>query len=414
MWLLRSGIVLFTYTGINIYTGIRLFGLVKYFLPSFRSYIFWPLYILFCYSVVWVMLLRFDRIQFLRQLSMYSLPAVVYFFMALLALDLVRLVIKLAGRFPPSPVFSAVTAGIALAFAVITMVYGTFHARDIRTTKYRINLNKSYSGLSDQKALLRIALVSDFHIGATVGRDWIAKIVDEINKTQPDIICIAGDIFDNNLDSLKDSERIIAELLRLRAPLGVYACQGNHDVDRLSLRGGASTDRIYDFLQKANIVLLLDDVEFVAGRFYLIGRRDARPIGLRQERKSAGELVAGEPAARGAAAGGYTASGPRDAHTAAIDLSKPLIFLDHQPVDFPGLEEAGADLILSGHTHNGQFFPGNIATASIFKKSGAAGYGYWRGKTAQGIVTSGAGVWGPPIRIGTISEVAVVEVLFGD
>jgi predicted MPP superfamily phosphohydrolase len=184
---------------------------------------------------------------------------------------------------------------------------------------------------------------------------------------------------------------MMAELRRLKAPLGVYACPGNHDVDRISFRerGGAPPlDRIQDFLKNAGIILLQDEVQIVDGRFYLAGRRDARPIGGNQGRKSAAELSAG------------------------LDKSLPLIFLDHQPVDFLREEEAGADLILSGHTHKGQFFPGNIATAYIFKKAGGVHYGHWRGTSSQAVVSSGAGVWGIPFRIATNSEVVIIDLKF--
>jgi predicted MPP superfamily phosphohydrolase len=243
---------------------------------------------------------------------------------------------------------------------------------------------------------LRIALVSDLHIGETVGRKWVANIVDAINKIEPDIICIAGDIIDSSLESISDPDAVAAELRRLNAPLGVYACPGNHDVDRLSLRQtggtGSGVEGIKAFLEKADIVFLLDEIAMPSDNIYLAGRKDARPIGLRQARKSAAEL------------------------TTSLDLDKSKIFivLDHQPVDYSNLEKAGADLIFSGHTHRGQFFPANIVTKLMFKKAGATHYGYWRGSTAQAVVSSGAGVWGPPIRIATGSEVAVIDVVFGE
>jgi predicted MPP superfamily phosphohydrolase len=384
MWQILAGVVLLVYTGINIYTGVRILDLARHFLPSFWALVFWPLYFLFCYSFILTLFLRLDRVRPLRQAALYALPFVIYFFLALLVIDGARLVLRLMNR-PPSPGFSLAGTGIALGLALLAMIYGAFHARDIRTVHYEITLNKDLGGS------LRIAHISDLHLGVSVGRKWAANIVDAVNRTKPDLICITGDIFDNNLDAIRDLDGVAAELRRLQAPLGVYACLGNHDVDRISLsalREGFPLVRIYDFLKKANIILLEDEVELVAERFYLAGRRDARPIGLRQERKSAAELTAG------------------------LDKSRPIIFLDHQPVDFPGNEGAGADLILSGHTHKGQFFPGNIFTARIYKKAGAVHYGYWRGNAAQGIVTSGSGVWGPPIRIATNSEVAVIDIKF--
>ena len=385
MWLFRSGIVLLVYTGMNIYTGIRIFWLLRFFSLPFRAFVFWPLYITFSFSYILVYLLRLDRIQPLRQVAMYSLPALVYLFLALFVLDGIRLVFRFWNNTPLSPALNAAAAGLALCLTVLVMIYGAVHARGIGTVHYNIALKKG-GGASP----LRLTLVSDLHIGTTVNRKWLTNIVDAVNLTEPDIICIAGDIFDNNIDMIQDLEGVAEELRRLNAALGVYACPGNHDVDRLSFREGASADRIQEFLKDAGIIYLQDEVTLVADLFYLAGRKDARPIGIMGGRKSAAELAAD------------------------LDKSRPLFFLDHQPVDFPRVEEAGADLILSGHTHKGQFFPGNIATARIFRDAGAVHHGHWQGRFAQAVVTSGVGVWGPPIRIATRSEVAVIDITFGE
>jgi len=356
-----------------------------YFLPSFRAFIFWPVYLFFCYSFILFSFSRFAWTRPFRLAGMSSIPAVFYFFLALLILDSIRFLLQHFGYIPRSQIYSAAGTGIAICLAVITMIYGVYNARSIRTVRYAVSINKSADF-----SPLRIALVSDLHIGETVGRKWVANIVDAINKTEPDMICMAGDIFDSGFESISDLDAISAELKRLKAPLGVYACPGNHDVDRLSLRQAGGTSGIKIFLESANVVFLEDEIVMPVDGFYLIGRKDARPIGLRGERKPAAEL------------------------TADIDFnrSKVLIFMDHQPVEYPNLEKAGADLILSGHTHRGQFFPGNLATRLIFKRAGATHYGYWRGETAQGIVSSGIGVWGPPIRVATGSEVVIVDIIF--
>jgi predicted MPP superfamily phosphohydrolase len=402
MWLFRSGFVLLAYILINVYTGIKTLGLLRRFLPGAKAFVFWPVYVIFCYSYILAFLLRLDRLAAVRAIGMYSLPAVVYFFMGMLFFDLIfvisRLVSRFSGRIPPlrgipAAGLSAAGTAIALGLAVLVIIFGAVNARRIRTVHYEITLNKAggpggEAGLPDKAGGLRVALVSDLHIGATVNRKWLSKIVDAVNESGPDIICVAGDVFDTGPDSVPDSEGIIAELKRFSAPLGVYACQGNHDLDRLSPRGESATDRIRDFLGRADIIFLFDEVELVAGRFYLAGRRDASGRGAAQPRKSAAELAAG------------------------LDKSLPLIFMDHQPTDYKRVEEAGADLIFSGHTHRGQFFPGNIATARIFRAAGAAHYGYWRGDSAQAVISSGAGVWGPPIRVLTGSEAVIVDITF--
>jgi len=391
MWLFGSGLFLLAYLGINLYTGIRVFSFIKFFSPSFKAFIFWPVYLLFCYSFILFSFLQFVWARPFRLAGMSSIPAVFYFFLALLFLDGLRIFLQHFGYIPHTQIYSAAGTGIAICLALITMIYGAYNARSIRTVHYTVTLNKR-----SEMPHLRIALVSDLHIGETVDRKWVANIVDAINKNEPDLICIAGDIIDSNLQGISDIEAVAGELKRLNAPLGVYACPGNHDVDRLSFRQASGTgsgmDGIKAFLETADIVFLLDEIVMPTDSIYLAGRKDARPIGLRQERKSAAELTADFD----------------------LDRSKAFIVLDHQPVDYSNLEKVGADLILSGHTHRGQFFPGNLATRLIFKKAGATHYGYWRGSTAQAVVSSGAGVWGPPIRVATGSEVAVIDVVFGE
>jgi predicted MPP superfamily phosphohydrolase len=95
-----------------------------------------------------------------------------------------------------------------------------------------------------------------------------------------------------------------------------------------------------------------------------------------------------------------------------VDLNGTIIVMDHQPTQFPLLDKTGASLVLSGHTHTGQVFPGRFITRSMFKKAGGTDYGYWQGENLQAIVTSGAAYWGPPVRIGTNSEIAVIDISF--
>jgi len=224
-----------------------------------------------------------------------------------------------------------------------------------------------------------------------VGKKHVTKVVNVINRADPDIVFIAGDIFDGNLGTVRDMPGIAEELKRLRPPLGVYACFGNHDVDRMSLSGN-STERIEVFLREAGITLLQDESAAIGNNIYIVGRRDARPIGMNARRKTAAELCA-----------------------AVSDVTaRTLIVLDHQPTQFDKIEAAGADLVLSGHTHRGQLFPANIITKIMYRKMGASHYGYWRGDTLQAVITSGAGYWGPPLRVATNNEVAVIDVTFGE
>ena len=300
----------------------------------------------------------------------------IYMFLLLVLSDLVKIVLFLAGkRFANINLY---TVGISLLLCVILIVFGVLHARSIKTVNYNLTLKGSGNDL-------KIALVSDLHIGQTVGEKWIGNIVEKSNVAQPDIVFIAGDVFDGNLDIVKNMQGVISKLKTFNAPLGVYAVLGNHDVDRQGLRGGR-TERITQILKEADIVLLQDEVCEIRPGLFLAGRKDARPIGMNAERKTALDLLSG--------------------------IEGTIIVLDHQPVQFPQLQNAGADLVLSGHTHNGQLFPATLITKRIYKKAGSVSYGYWQGETMQGLVTSGAGLWGPPLRVGTNSEIAVINLKF--
>ena len=395
MWPFRSALVLFIYTGLNIYTGVRVLSFCRFLRPSIKAFVFWPLYGLFAYS--FILDFFFQSPDFLRRAFLYGPAVFVYLLLSMTALDLLSLGVRLIRRGVPDRRLRALGAGLALCLTLGLIVYGHFHARDIRAKGYEISITKgglAEGGMvkepkSKNEETLRIALISDIHLGLTVDRKWTARIVDETNRTSPDLICVAGDIVNNDLDQIRDIEGISAEFRRFKAPLGVYACLGNHYMDRLSLRAGADptgTARIEAFLKDANIILLQDESRPVGDKIIVAGRRDARPIGLRQSRKSIEEL------------------------SAAWDASKPVILLDHQPLEFSQAAGAGVDLYLSGHTHQGQFFPGNLITRRIYEKAGAVHYGYWRGGGLQAIVTSGAGLWGPPIRVATNAEIAVIDV----
>jgi predicted MPP superfamily phosphohydrolase len=375
MRLLFAGIGILIYTSLCVYIGARVFTFTRYFFPGPKVQIYWPAFILLCYAFVFIGFMRTQRLNFLQQIGSYWLALFMYLLLSLLLLDILRLALFLIHR-NLSPRFTLIGIEAAFCLCFLIIVFGAFHARSIRTVKYNI-------GLAGQGDTLRIALISDLHIGTGLGLKHISKIVNVINKTEPDIVCMAGDIFDGHLGTLRDLSGIASEFRRIQAPLGVYACLGNHDVDRMFSSGGG-TARIETFLQEAGVVLLQDKAAAV-GNIYIAGRKDARPIGMQAQRKTAAELCA---------TGGKT-----------------LIVLDHQPTQFAEIEAAGADLVLCGHTHKGQLFPGNLMTKQIYKKQGVH-YGYWRGISLQAVVTSGAGYWGPPVRVGTNSEVAVINVNF--
>ncbi len=140
--------------------------------------------------------------------------------------------------------------------------------------------------------------------------------------------------------------------------------------------------RFGEFLDRAKIHLLEDEVGCIDDKFYLAGRKDPDRIRKTQEtRDKPSELLAG------------------------LDTSLPIFVIDHQPSELSEVSEAGADLDLGGHTHDGQLFPGNILTGLMWENS----CGMKKIGDMYSIVTSGVGLWGPPMRIGTKAEVVIID-----
>jgi predicted MPP superfamily phosphohydrolase len=386
-----SGIGIVVYACLCAYIGARMFTFVRCFIPWTKAPVYWSVFIMLCYAFVFISFMRVPRLHFLERVGSYWMAVFIYLLLLLPLFDLLRLGLFLFHRNTLTPRFTAFGIGAALCVCFIIITYGAFHARSIRTVQYAIRLEGRGDGL-------RAVLISDLHIGSGVGKKHIAKVVNVINKAEPDIVFIAGDIFDGNLETVRDLPGIAEELRRIRQPLGVYACLGNHDVDRM-FSSGVGTERIEAFLREAGITLLKDDAAAIRDNVYIAGRKDARPIGMNARRKTAAELRAAV----------FEVAAP-----AGNETPRTLIVLDHQPTQFAEIEAAGAGLVLCGHTHRGQLFPANLITKRMYRKMGAAHYGYWRGSTMQAVITSGAGYWGPPLRVGTNSEVAVIDVTFGE
>ncbi|MDR2965016.1 MAG: metallophosphoesterase [Treponema sp.] len=377
-WIFFSPIVVILFGGICFYAGFKLFGFIRYFYPNIKITVFWILFAVLCCLLLLLIVFR-PRFIFLRQLSSLWVTIFLYIFMLfalLVAVDLVKLFLHFAGKLPEK--FNVYSVGSALVLCFGLIVYGASNARLLETVNYRINIQDT--GINKEINNKRIVLISDTHIGASIGKKHIKRIVDEINRAEPDIVCIAGDIFDGNIDQSSDLQGVINELKKINSPLGVYACLGNHDVHR------RSTDRIVKTLNEAGITVLQDDVHKLMDGFYIIGRKEQYPIGIESVRKPAAELTSG------------------------LDSGSFIVMMDHRPGQFAQIEKLGVNLLLNGHTHKGQIFPGTIITRLIFKRAGAIAYGHWQGELMHAIVTSGAGFWGPSIRIGTQSEVVVIDI----
>lgn len=284
--------------------------------------------------------------------------------------------------------------GIVLIFVIVISVNGLFTSKSIRVTDYDVNIDKAMGGEE-----MRIVLIADMHMGYNMGAGQVEKMVDKINEQKPDLVCFAGDIFNNDFDAINYPKKVRKALASIESTYGSYACYGNHDVKETIVvgftfnLGNKGADRPYSdprmdkLLKDSNITLLQDEVEIIDDKFYIGGRLDAENPGrVAGIRKTESEMVEG------------------------LDKSKPIIMIDHIPADeaLDGLAAAGVDLDLSGHTHDGQFFPMNLTSRMMWRNSA----GMIQVGDMVSIVTSGVGTYGPDLRVGTKSEVCCIDVQF--
>lgn len=298
----------------------------------------------------------------------------IYFFIVVFVRDLFVLANRYL-HFMPADALSRYTrdnwVGLAfmIGFIALLMVCGYLKYRWKVRVEVPIEIEKTV-GDSTRFQPLRIVAISDLHLGYGINRNELDVWIEKINKENPDIVLIAGDIIDNSVRPLNVGD-FADSFKNIKAPMGIYACLGNHEF----LSGVKES---VQFIEKAGVHLLRDSVAEVDGRFYVVGREDRS----NQNRKSLSELVSN------------------------LDESKPIIVLDHQPYNLEEAELNCVDLQISGHTHQGQVWPISMITKSIYEID----HGFKKKGNTNIYVSSGIGIWGGKFRIGTQSEYVIIDI----
>lgn len=284
-----------------------------------------------------------------------------------------------------------ICALLIIVLTWVTSIYGIINAKIVRTTEYEITINKDGGNFKE----MTIAMFGDPQFGYNIGEYHLKQAVDIINKNDVDIVCVAGDIFDNQYSAIKNPDKLIDLFNQIKSKYGMYAVLGNHDVEEPILCGFTFNDddienklaskEMLDFIKKSGMVLLYDENVIINDSVNLYGRAD-------QERPNLGNITRKE-------------SGDIFKE---VDTTKPLFVLDHEPREYDELEKAGVDLMMAGHTHDGQLWPTKIATDIIWENA----YGLWVKNAFHAITTSGLGLFGPNMRVGTIAEVCIIHVKF--
>jgi len=307
----------------------------------------------------------------------FWLGAMLYFFLFAIAFDL----LFLANNYLHFVAFDireqAVNFGkivflSAVALVSIVMVFGYCNSRNIKPKEVEMFLPR----LPAEHDALSIALVSDIHLGIIIHEERLEEVVDGVNTLEPDIILIGGDVFD---ESERIVDNMVGTLSRLRSRYGVFAVLGNHDFY-------AGHKALVGIMERANITVLRNRLVTVPGVINIVGLDD--PEGARF----------GEPW-----------GGSIEDLVSEKDDALPTLLVYHPPIRMDEFAAAGIDVMVSGHSHNGQIFPFCYITNLVY----AIGYGYGRVGSMQVYVSSGVGTWGPPMRVGTHSEIVKITLHSG-
>ncbi len=363
MWLIILGLVLVAAIGGAIYLtfAVAKFGAVKKLSQDKK----W-LKLLISFGMIAVCFASITIAMSLVNAVIVLLHFIIFFLLFGL---LVRISVKIAKKKPKINLHG----WLALTTTIVYLCVAYFLCNNIWQTDYAITTDK-------QVGTLKVAMFADSHICNTFDGDGFKERLDEIIKQSPDILLIPGDFVDDDTD--RESMIKACEALgKTDFKYGVWFAYGNHDKGYYgSEHRGFSAQELEDEMKKNNVHILQDEYELIDDRFYIVGRKDKSD----KNRKDAVEL------------------------TEKLDTSKYIIVMDHQPADYSREAESNADLVVSGHTHGGQFFP--VTHVGEWFNINDRTYGYEKRNNTEFIVTSGISCWAIRFKTGTKSEFVMIDI----
>jgi len=300
-------------------------------------------------------------VRILYRISAVWLGVLSFCFLAACACWTVYGASRLFGLHPDQPTLVAVCLG----FALLVSLYGVVNAGWTRVRRVAVklpNLPESWRG--------RVAaLVSDTHLGHVRGARFLRRIVTTLTRLKPDIVFIAGDMYDGTVAKVNE---MAAPLAKLAAPWGAYFVAGNHEEF-------SDSSKYFDAVKLSGVRVLNSEKVTVDG---------LQIVGVHYRDSTNDDRF--RAALRGA----------------AVDRNRASILLTHAPDRVSITEQEGFSLQLSGHTHGGQFFPFTWITSRLY---GKFVYGLQRLGNLLVYTSYGAGTWGPPLRVGTKPEIVLLQ-----
>lgn len=352
------------------------------------SYLNFPKYIYLTLSIVLYLSFLISHILFRNKpiisdffhiIGSFWLIFLLYFFISILILDIIRIFNLLLKFLPAKNSLSYVKLKNFTFYTIITIVssiiiYGYFNAKNIIFKELTLYTEKKFTNKSQYKFIF----LSDLHYNDILyGEKFLKKLVNRINNENPDFIVLGGDIIDEF--TLNKKNLYNNSLKYLKSLYGVYVITGNHEYI-------GSLAKSKNYFDSIGFKLLIDEV-ITIGDLILIGRNDFFSLRFEniKKRKPLKVII----------------------NENKIDRSKFIIVADHQPLKIEEAIENNIDLQLSGHTHYGQFWPFNL----IVKKTYLIPWGYKKINNTHFYISSGVGTWGPPVRNMSKSEIVIIKII---
>ena len=305
-------------------------------------------------------------------ISSILIALTLYAFLTSITVALIMIPSKITGIWDNWTFLPFIIRCIMVGGTMIPALSGLVNARFLRVKRIEIPM-KNLSGKP-----VKSAFISDLHLGLLVGRRRLERIITVLKSEKPDLILIGGDLFDTKPNNIP---RLIEILIQIPRIAPTYAVTGNHEF----ING---IDECVSSMKKIGFTVLRN-------RAVTDKKTEIQIIGVDD---SSGQSP-------------YNSTGySLEKLLVDLDPCKPVIFLNHSPLDFLKAAELGIGLELSGHTHGGQLWPLGYITRLIYKDGD-------RGLVTRGrshlYVSTGGGTWGPPVRLGAASEISILNLISG-
>ena len=241
-----------------------------------------------------------------------------------------------------------------------------------------VHANVPIKDIKPELRNLNIAMMADFHAGVLVGVRQVRRMAKQVMSYKPDVILIPGDILDHPPDRIRKISQAFREF---RAPYGVYGTTGNHEY-YINVQAAVA------LMEESGVHMLNNEAVTLPQGLVIAGIADRTALQFKLPRPKVGEFVA------------------------EYALDRPTILMNHTPVgeEAQAASRAGADLVVSGHTHGGQIWPFSLLSKLAFTFH----HGLYKLDNGYIITTCGIGTWGPPMRLGAPPEIVLIKLVGKD